>query len=362
MSGSARGLRPALLRAALAAAEPVYAAAMRLRNALYDRGVSAVRRLPRPVVSVGNITTGGAGKTPVIRWLASRLRDEGRRVAVLSRGYKGRDGGMGDELHMLDRLLNGDPADGSTSRVILKADPDRAAGGAAVLRDDPAVDLFLLDDGFQHRRLARDLDIVLINAADPFGFGRVLPRGLLREPLTGLRRAGAIVLTHADQVDEAGRGEIEKAVRRHNPSAPVYRAVHAHSGFRSAGALAAQPPDHPPGALAGRRWFAFSGIGNPETFVKQLAAARGTCAGSRAFPDHHDYTDQDVRTLKSDAAAAGADLLVTTEKDWVKVAAHAAAAEGPGPPIWRVDVEIRFLDAGGDALLKQVRLCLKTKQ
>jgi len=350
MSGAARGPGPAAARAALAVVEPLYTLAVRLRNRRYDRHPDRARRLPRPVVSVGNLTAGGTGKTPVVRWLAERLRDAGRRVAVLSRGYKSAPGTLGDEQRMLDALLNGAEA-GGRPPVVIRADPDRHAAGLAALRDCPELDVFLLDDGFQHRRLARDLDVVLVNTVEPFGFGHVLPRGLLREPLAGLRRAGAVVLTHALSADDAGRARVVDEVRRHNPHAPVYRCVHAPAGLRAAGDEAVRPLE----SLKGRRVFAFCGIGNPAGFERQLRGLAGEYGGHRWFPDHYDYRPADVAAVRAAAVTAGADVLVTTEKDWVKLAALDAAAATNGEiPIWRLDVEARFREDDGERLFQQV--------
>ena len=188
MSGERRGVRASVLRGTLGAAEPLYAAAVRGRNWLFDRGVG-VRRLPRPVVSVGNITAGGTGKTPVVLWLADRLRRKGRRPAVLLRGYEaeGRPQRRADAARGAARTRRAR----CRPRIAVGVNPNRLAGGDGVLRGRPDVDVFVLDDGFQHRKLARDFDLVLIDAAQPFGYGHVHPRGLLREPLAGLRRADA---------------------------------------------------------------------------------------------------------------------------------------------------------------------------
>ncbi len=354
MSGAQRGAAAALLRAGMATAEPIYASVAAVRNKLFDANVKAVRRLPRPVVSVGNITAGGTGKTPMVRWIASALRDEGRTVAVLSRGYGAAAAGeLGDELTMLGAALNGP----GRPPVLLRANPDRHAAGAALLAEHPAVDVLLLDDGFQHRRLARDLDVVLINATEPFGFDHVLPRGLLREPLRGLRRAGAIVLTRADRVGEDALLQIESRIRQLNPSAPIYRTAHVQTGFRSPGRPTHEPPDETMGSLVGRKWFVFSGIGSPDALRAQLESHGGTCVGSRAFSDHHAYGAQDVLDLRAAAARAKADVLITTEKDWVKIEPHVRTAAADGVPVWRVDVEIRFLggDGAAELFLEQVR-------
>jgi tetraacyldisaccharide 4'-kinase len=340
MSGAERGFRAGLLRAGLAAAEPFYAGAMAARNKLFDAGAKRVRRLPRPVVSVGNITTGGTGKTPVVLWLAGALRSAGLRPAVLLRGYRSDAGGFSDEAALLERRLNG--GDGVPIPVV--PNPDRVAGGLAVLRDRPDVDAFVLDDGFQHRRLGRDFDLVLVDATNPFGHGHVLPRGLLREPLAGLRRADAILITRADHA--AAADAVAREVARHHPAAPVFRCAHA---------LDAR-------AAAGRRTVAFCGIGNPAGFVASLATAGVTVAGSRAFADHHAYTANNLVGLRDEAAAAGAEVLVTTEKDWVKVERLGPAAGGDGKlPVVALPLSIRFVGADGAALFTRIRATIESK-
>lgn len=349
MSGEARGAGAAALRVTLAAAEPVYAGAAALRNWIFDRGLRTPRRLLRPVISVGNITTGGTGKTPVVRWLASRLREHGRHVAVLARGYGAEPGKPGDEQIMLERLLNV----GGMDPVAVGAHPDRFALGSRLLSERPKIDAFVLDDGFQHRQLARDLDIVLINATSPFGYGHVLPRGMLREPLAGLSRAGAFVITHADQVAGADVSDIERRIREHNPDAPIYRAAHAHAGLTTASGET-RPPDE----LGTKGWFAICGIGDPQTFVRQLESAGGRRAGHRWFADHHRYTAADFDEVRRDARAAGADVLVTTEKDWAKLESLAAAGNDD-LPILRVDVRTEFFDDDEAQLWAQILGALK---
>ena len=358
MSGDDRSARATLLRAALSAAEPAYASAAAVRNWLFDSGVRRTHRLPRPAVSVGNITTGGTGKTPAVRWLARRLREEGRRVAVLARGYGSAAGAAGDEQVMLEQSLN---PPGEANPVVVVANPDRRAGAAEAMRRRPGTDVFLLDDGFQHRRVARDFDLVLVSAASPFGYGHVLPRGMLREPLRGLGRAGAFLVTHADQADKAALSSIVATLRRHNAASPVYYATHAHAALLTPAAPASGPPDRPVDDLRRVAWFAFCGIGDPQTFLRQLEAAGGRCAGHRWFGDHHRYTEQDLASVRRDAAAGGADVLVTTEKDWAKIAALSAsrATDTPGVlPIWRVELELHFRGDDERRLLDDVRAAL----
>jgi len=262
--GEARGMGATLARWGLAGVAGVYGGVMRVRNVKYDRGLG-VRRLPRPVVSVGNLTTGGTGKTPVVRWLCERLREAGGRPAVLMRGYKARPGERGDEQAMLEGLL-GD--------LVVRAGADRYEAGMTVLREHPEVSVFVLDDGFQHRRLGRDFDLVLVDGSEPFGYGRVLPRGLLREPMEGLARADAVLITRADQAKDVEG--IVRAVRRVNAGAPVYRCSHAHGGLRGEDE-AVWPMEW----LAGKRFFAFAGIGNPAGLEGQLRGVAGTMVGRR---------------------------------------------------------------------------------
>ena len=352
MSGRERGVRASAVRAALSAAEPFYAAAAASRNWLFDSGLKKSHRLPRPVISVGNITTGGTGKTPVVRWLAERLRDHGRRAAVVARGYGSTPGELGDEQVMLDALLNGGQVAG---RVHVVASPDRLAAAGRLLRDRPDVDVLILDDGFQHRRVARDLDLVLVSATSPFGYDHVLPRGMLREPLSGLRRAGAVVVTHADQVAPADLASILARLRGIHPGVPVYRATHAPDSVHTP-AGDRLPPDE----LAGRSWFAACGIGDPQVFLRQLQAVGGRCAGYRWFSDHHSYSAADLDDLRKAARAAKADVLVTTEKDWAKLGALPSARDG-GPPVWRVDVRVRFAEGDEAPLWAQVVAALSSR-
>ena len=332
MSGEARGVGPTLLRGALAIASPFYATAMVARNRLFNVGVLKIHRLSRRVISVGNLTAGGTGKTPIVRWLADQLRSRGWQPAVLLRGYEKRGATFSDEERLLQDYLIG---------MAVVANPNRLDGAREALDQRPGTDVILLDDGFQHRRVARDVDLVLINAAEPFGFGHVHPRGLLREPMRGLRRATAVILTRCDAVDAKELEWIERVVRSIAPSTPIFRTVHEMTGFRRAGTLASDTADEPLDWIMGRPFFSFSGIGSPRTFHDQLVRAGGKPAGSRAFPDHHEYDASDLAALARDAAAAGAEALLTTEKDWVKVSRLAGARE-TNPPILRVEVRIRF--------------------
>lgn len=333
MDGSDRSIMAGALRIAASCAEPIYAAIMRARNGLYDAKILPIHALGRPTISVGNITTGGTGKTPVVRWLAANLKEQ--RPCILLRGYKSTTAGLSDEQAL---LAAGD------APVI--ADGDRRHGAIRALQQHPETTVFILDDGMQHRRAARDFEIVLINAREPFGGERVFPRGMLREPLVGLARADAVVVTHADEADEAEIANISGVIRKHNERAAIFRADHVIQELRSAGGESM--PLH---SLAAKRYFAFCGLGSPESFFWRLETAGGACVGTRAFGDHFDYRERDVAEITGEALSAGAEMLVVTDKDWVKLS---KIASGISLPIWRAELSLRFWEDDGEKLLKMI--------
>jgi tetraacyldisaccharide 4'-kinase len=301
--GETRGLAAGLARLGLSTAAAGYGLAVAVRNARYDRGARAVARAASPVVSVGNLTLGGTGKTPMVEWVARWFRARGVRVAILSRGY-GQEAGLNDEGRVLEENLPDVPHLQGPDRALL----------ARVAVEELEAELLVLDDGFQHRRLGRDLDIVLIDALEPFGLGRLFPRGLLREPVRSLRRAGVVVLSRADLVPEAERAAIRRQAERHAGPLRWVEARHAPRMLIEAGG-----PDRPLSELEGRAVGAFCGIGNPEGFERTLAALGTRVVGFRAFPDHHPYSAADVAELTTWLRASGADLALTTQKDLVKL-------------------------------------------
>lgn len=305
ISGRRRGLIADCVRGALALCAPVYGLGVRLRNRrlnLPDRTFAA----GVPVISVGNLTTGGTGKTPVVAWIVNRLRDTGCRPAILSRGYRSLDGSANDEKLLLDRLCPGVPHVQNPDRV---AGAREATGGGS--------EVLVLDDGFQHRRLRRDVDVVLIDALNPWGYGHLLPRGLLREPKQGLRRASMVLITRADLIEAPALDDLRRKVARYT-SAPIL-----DSAFRPTSLVEATGTTTPLTDLRNRGVLAFCGIGNPEGFRCTLAAlnARLGAASLLTFPDHHHYTAADLARIAARARTAGAQLLVTTEKDLVKLPA-----------------------------------------
>ena len=328
--GQSVGVAARAARVALSVGAAGYRLGVALRNAGYDRGVLTSRRAAVPVISVGNITLGGTGKTPTVEWVARWFRRRGVRVAILSRGY-GQAAGMNDEGRVLEENLPDVPH--------LQA-PDRVALAHAAVEELEA-EVLVLDDGFQHRRLARDLDIVLLDALDPFGPGRLFPRGLLREPPRSLGRAGVVILSRADLVAEADRLGIRAAAERQAGPLRWVEARHAPLDL-----VDFTVRSSPLGELDGRRIAAFCGIGNPEGFRRTLESLGAALASFRAFPDHHSYTAADVAELTSWSAAAGADLVLTTQKDSVKL-----RAETLGPtPLRALRVGLEFLQ--GDAIME----------
>ncbi len=289
-----------------------YAAAARLRAAAYKSGVLRQRRLDAHVISVGNLTVGGTGKTPMVLWIAERLLAEGKKTGILTRGYRGRaakaaesaSGSAGaestsDEVQLLKARLG--------AQVAIGVGADRFATGQELVRE--GVDWLILDDGYQHLRLARDVNLLLIDASDPFGGGRVLPAGRLREPRSALARADIIAITRSDHAPA-----VETLIRRYT-QVPIFYAFAQPQPVRLAGSEGGAYPGKEDPAARSKRLFAFCGIGNPGAFVSDLRAWGFHLVGSRFFRDHHRYTQQDIQTVEREALAAGAEGLICTEKD-----------------------------------------------
>lgn len=325
VDGSTRGPAATAARCGLALIALPYGAAVALRNAAYDRGILRRHDAGVPVVCVGNLTLGGTGKTPLVAWVVNVLRGHGIEPAIVSRGYGAARGTTSDEAAELTLVLGG---------VDHVADRDRVAGARrAAGRGALAV---VLDDGFQHRRLARDLDIVAIDATDPDGGGRLFPRGLLREPLASLRRADAVVITRAGAVDAASRRDIRRRLEHACLGrAPVVWAEADHVPVRL---RSWDGTERPLAALAGARVTACAGIGNPQAFRRTLAGLGADVASFRAFADHHAYTTADLDVLAADARRAGAAFVATTVKDLVKL----RRTEVDGRPLVAVEVALEI--------------------
>lgn len=293
--------------------EPVYQAIVQRRNNAFDAG-KRVTRLDIPVISVGNLSVGGTGKTPMVMDISRRLREAGRSPAIAMRGYKARRGELSDEQREYLERFPGLPVAASPNR--LKAIEDLRA-------QRPEIDCIILDDGFQNRFIARDLDIVLIDATrSPFQ-DRCLPAGWLREPVDALARADAVVVTHAELVDSADLAALEAAIRGAHGKPPLAIARHAWTTL-----LDEQDQPREVGALADCAAYAIAGIGNPDAFFDQVRRNSSRLAGCALAPDHAEYTGADVVRLFDTAEEARADVIITTEKDWVKMAPIVAELRG----------------------------------
>lgn len=338
--GRRRGIGPAVFRGALRAVSVPYGLAVLSRNALYDRGWLRVRRAGVPVVSVGNLTLGGTGKTPCVEYVARFYRQQDLRVAILSRGY-GATHGANDEALVLEENLPDVPHLQGADRAEL----------ATMAVEELESELLVLDDGFQHRRLARDLDIVLVDATDPWGTGHLFPRGLLREGRRGLRRAGAVVLTRCDQVADSERGRLREEVAGWAPSAVVAEAVHGPVELVNSEGQAM-----PLSFLTDRPVAAFCGVGNPEAFRRTLLGLGTRVEGFRAFPDHHPYTRVEVGALRNWLRGLPrTELAVTTQKDLVKL----RVSELGGRPLWALRVLLEVV-RGHEGLEQKLRSVLPT--
>lgn len=314
-----------------------YRAAIGLRNALYDSGRLRVHRLPCAVISIGNLTVGGTGKSPLTSCIAALLRDSGYRVGVVSRGYR-RTAARAPLLVSDGRALLADALSaGDEPYLIARDNPavpvavgaDRIEAARLLLRA-ASPEVIVLDDGFQHRRIARDLDLLLVDGRDPWGNGRMLPRGPLREPVASIARADACVLTRSD-----GRSptSLVSALERYNPDAALFHCRMEPRAF-------VRPEGEPigPSSLRGFSAYAFSGIARPERFEDDLRSLGVRLAGSRRFPDHHRFRRRDLERVAGEARRLGADVLVTTEKDLVRI----VEAPDGSPPLYALAIRVAF--------------------
>jgi tetraacyldisaccharide 4'-kinase len=329
------------------------------RGALYDSGLAAIARAGVPVISVGNVAVGGAGKTPATAVVAARLRARGRRVAILSRGY----GATRTDPRLVsdgERVLL-DAAEGGDEPVLLA----RRLPGVAVLCgprraelarravEELRADALLLDDGFQHRALGRDLDLVLLDAANPFGNGRLLPAGPNREPRSALRRAGLLWLSRVDQLagpDAAAKLERLRALAREMTGREPIESRHAPQELLDGTLGSALGLE----ALRGQRVMLLSGLARPGSFRRTVESMGAEVAGERRFGDHHRFSEAEVRAALDGAARAGCPLVVTTEKDAVRL--PAGVAGDPRLAVLRISAEVTggagVLDAALDSVLR----------
>lgn len=328
-------------RAATIALTPLsalYSAAVKARSAGYEKQFLKTVAVKVPIVSVGNITVGGTGKTPLVEWITRQLFADGKRVCILTRGYRRENPKQRVIVSDSERILSdvahaGDEAMMLAQALLGKAsvicDADRVAGAQWAI-DNMNAEVLLLDDGFQHRRLARDLDIVTIDSSNPFGNGRLLPAGVLREPVNGLSRADCIVLTRA--FDEPAAALLHRI--REVTEAPlvvsrtIIERVELLNGDEVDRNLVRQQP-----------LVAFCGIGNSAAFPKQLRAEDFELRSEISFRDHHKYSQGDIDRVCEQARTHGAQALITTAKDAVKL--HALRFD---LPCYIAEIEVELSD------------------
>lgn len=311
--GRQQGAAGRLIRLVLLPAALIYGLVLRLRSAAYRRGVFRSRSLPRPVVSIGNITVGGTGKTPITALVARFLLARGVKVAVLSRGYSGKLEGKAAVVSDGSRILLTAEECGDEPFLLASTVPglavvigaDRYAAGQLALQTC-SPDLFLLDDGFQHLRLRRDLDILLLDAVRPFGNGWCLPAGLLREPRQAATRADLVIFTRCP------RGETPISPL---PDKPLCRAWYELDVLCPLTGGSPIRLDN----LRGRKVAAFCGIAEPDYFFASLRGAGLSLAATHAYRDHEPYDTERIAELEAFIAASGAEFVLTTEKDGVKL-------------------------------------------
>lgn len=352
-----RGFTDHLLSGFLQGAASLYGAGVRIRDVAYSSSWVRRHRLPCPVISVGNLVVGGTGKTACVAWLARKLLQRGARVAILSRGYGGHRSSPYTLQQLDGRLLvNGRPsedgrnvadepcllAQGLQGVPVLVGRRREQTGRQAC--EDFKASVLILDDGLQYRRLHRDCEIVLVNANMPLGGWPLLPRGPMREPLSALRRADLILVTKVDQALETVAA-LQERLKTDNPTALIASAVHEPHGVRDEMTGQAVGLDR----LATTPVPMVSSIGDPEGFEQTLRQLGATIVSHRRFPDHYAYSTADVRDLLRQVAGSGNRVLVTTEKDAVRLAPFTALISGAGVSLWVVQVRLRIIN--GESLI-----------
>lgn len=360
--GEKHGILAAVLLGFLRLMSLIYGIGVAFKLAMYRHGILKSHKLPCKVISLGNVTVGGTGKTPTAQRLAAIIRDMGCRVVILNRGYralwKGQIGLVsdgkkiymtaaeaGDEAYLLAKNLPGVPV------VIGK---NRSVTGEYAVRRFNA-EVIILDDGYQHWQLARDLDIVLVDTINVFGNNFLLPRGTLREPLENLDRADAFLLTKVDQSTDNARFALRDTLNQFNGRAVVVESTHSpqcfieieewYKGVRS--------ESIPVDAIHGRRIMAFSAIGNPSSFEQSIIDIGAQVIDAARYPDHHDYTMAEMQLVMQQAVDKDVWALITTEKDAVKIPSEFIHSDRP-LPVYVLDMKVRFHD-GYEELMEMIK-------
>ncbi|MFQ5714849.1 MAG: tetraacyldisaccharide 4'-kinase [Candidatus Scalinduaceae bacterium] len=316
LSGRQRGFLATLIRSSLSAFTYPYLAVLNTRNTLYKYGIVKSKRLPVKVISIGNITTGGTGKTPLVEFSAKYLQKKGRKVAILSRGYGDQNHSLTNDNPKTKEFVNDEYL---ILRENLKDVPtllgrDRVQNAKKAIKDHD-VDCLILDDGFQHLRIKRDLDIVVIDSLNPFAEEILIPRGTLREPLKNLNRADLFVLSHCSLNDEDTLKSIYAKLHHINPDIPVCESIHKPVNIDRIKDNSLLEPEW----LKGKKIYGLCAIGNPESFASTLRELGADVIRLRVFHDHHSYTQEELDGVITEAKALDTDAIVVTQKDVVKI-------------------------------------------
>lgn len=330
VSGKRSGFVASGLRFLLGTLTPVYRLGVWWRNRKFNQAEetddqTVVKQAAVPVVSVGNLTTGGTGKTPLVVFISRLLRQRGWRVALVSRGY-------GVDLKTASRNDEAMELEHRLPDVPHLQDPDRFQMTKIAVAELEA-QVVVLDDGFQHRQLHRDLDIVTIDATNPFGYGRLLPRGLLREPIANVARADFVVITRANLVTAV---ELDQILKRLAPYVASEKVL--VSSMKLTHAIQASGDETELGKMTAKPVLLFSGIGNPQGFEAALDKEGFKVLGHEVFDDHHAFDRDDIQRISRRAKDLGAEQIICTHKDLVKVAVDQIA----GLPVFAAVVEVSF--------------------
>ncbi len=348
VSGEIKGFSAGLILGLLSLLEGVYWA-----FATLGRRLTSPKRLPMPVISVGNLVAGGTGKTPCVIWLVRELKKAGFNPAILTRGYGGTvseqgmvvrhgdlerisPGIIGDEPYLLAKLL---------PETAVGVGRDRLTMGLRILREVSRVDCFILDDGFQYWKLKREFDLVLLEASNPFGYGHLIPRGTLREPVHGLKRAGAILITRTEQVDGERLSGVIQGLNRQFPTIPCQPARQTITRIIPLSDYGSEGAGLEAGSfLKGRLVAAVTGIGNPGQFFDTVEKAGANLDFSKAYPDHYGWTPSDIHELGAILRSKGIRDIMITAKDGVKLKEFSAIFREQGLEFYIMNLEFEVHD------------------
>lgn len=339
--GEDRGLLSWIIRILLFPLSLLYRAGLAVFLGIYALGLRKKYKLNVPVISVGNLTFGGTGKTPAVQKICRILDNQRKKVVILSRGHNGTAKGCvivsdglsilsnadesGDEPMLLAASLPGVP-------VIVGKDR-RESGRLACSRFDP--DVIVLDDGLQYWQLHRDNDIVVLDASKPFGSGYVMPMGDLREPVSGLKRADIVLLTNTQELDDSAYDKILKTVSRMAPNAGIYRSAHTPVCINKVDSSKSYALEW----IKGREILAFSGIGKPSAFTDMLESLGALVINNLVFQDHYRYTVEDIERINNEYNSCGAKIILTTEKDAARIGENCSI-----PNLYTLSIELEIYE------------------